>query len=178
RLARADDVGSPVARRQDGGGGGGPRHGDPPLSRAPKGQGDLDQPNRLDLRLDARPLVSRQVRQHIRRAEICGTVGEGVRRHGRGRPNDQGPGAAHKSRSDLDDDAAVPGQAGPEPQGSRGRLSLGAGRRRMTKRWLAALAAMLGLTLLVVTPLQAADLENTLYLDLKYGRVVIEMRPD
>jgi len=48
----------------------------------------------------------------------------------------------------------------------------------MTKRWLAALAAMLGLTLLMATPLQAADLENTLYLDLTYGRVVIEMRRD
>ncbi len=30
----------------------------------------------------------------------------------------------------------------------------------------------------VITMAQAADLENTLYLDLKDGRVVIEMRPD
>ncbi len=29
-----------------------------------------------------------------------------------------------------------------------------------------------------VSPAQATDPENTLYLDLKYGRVVIEMRPD
>ena len=48
----------------------------------------------------------------------------------------------------------------------------------MMKRWMAALAAMLGLTLCVATSVQAADLENTLYLDLTYGRVVIEMRPD
>jgi peptidylprolyl isomerase len=48
----------------------------------------------------------------------------------------------------------------------------------MMKRWMAALAAMLGLTLCVATSVQAADLENTLYLDLAYGRVVIEMRPD
>ena len=47
----------------------------------------------------------------------------------------------------------------------------------MTRR-MAALAAMLGLTLLMATPLRAADLENTLYLDLAYGRVVIELRPD
>ena len=47
----------------------------------------------------------------------------------------------------------------------------------MTRR-MAALAAMLGLTLLMATPLRAADLENTLYLDLTYGRVVIELRPD
>jgi peptidylprolyl isomerase len=48
----------------------------------------------------------------------------------------------------------------------------------MMKRWMAALAATLGLTLFMATSVQAADLENTLYLDLAYGRVVIEMRPD
>jgi len=48
----------------------------------------------------------------------------------------------------------------------------------MMKRWMAAFAAMLGLTLLMTMPLQAADPENTLYLDLTYGRVVIELRPD
>jgi peptidylprolyl isomerase len=48
----------------------------------------------------------------------------------------------------------------------------------MMKRWMAALAAMLGLTLCLATSVQAADLENTLYLDLTYGRVVIELRPD
>jgi len=34
------------------------------------------------------------------------------------------------------------------------------------------------LVLLLAIPGQAADLENTLYLDLEFGRVVIEMRPD
>ena len=48
----------------------------------------------------------------------------------------------------------------------------------MMTRWMAALAAMLGLTLLMATSAPAADLENTLYLDLTYGRVVIELRPD
>jgi isocitrate dehydrogenase len=38
--------------RQDRRGRGRARHGDPPLPRAPEGQGDLDQPDRLDLRLD------------------------------------------------------------------------------------------------------------------------------
>ena len=38
--------------RQDGRGRGGPRHRHPPLPRAPEGQPDLDQPDRLDLRLD------------------------------------------------------------------------------------------------------------------------------
>ncbi len=41
---------------------------------------------------------------------------------------------------------------------------------------LAALAAVLVLVLATAAP--AAELENTLYLDLKYGRVVIELRSD
>ncbi|HEY2891929.1 MAG TPA: peptidylprolyl isomerase [Dongiaceae bacterium] len=40
----------------------------------------------------------------------------------------------------------------------------------------AALAVVLGA--LAGTTAKAADLENTIYLDLKYGRVVIELRPD
>lgn len=40
--------------------------------------------------------------------------------------------------------------------------------------------AALALILVLLSPLagQARDLENTLYMDLQYGRVVIEMRPD
>ena len=59
RLARPDDFGAADPRRQDGRGGGGARHRHPPLPRAPEGQGDLDQPDRLDLRLDARPALPR-----------------------------------------------------------------------------------------------------------------------
>ena len=45
-------------------------------------------------------------------------------------------------------------------------------------RFIATLTlALLSLTI-TATSLRAADPENTLYLDLKYGRVVIEMRPD
>ena len=47
-----------TAGRQDGRGRGGARHRHAPLPRAPEGQGDLDQPDRLDLRLDARPGLS------------------------------------------------------------------------------------------------------------------------
>ncbi len=45
---------------------------------------------------------------------------------------------------------------------------------------LAALAAVLVMaaTAATTTVASAAELENTLYLDLKYGRVVIELRPD
>jgi len=46
------------------------------------------------------------------------------------------------------------------------------------KFFLAALIAFLGLAAVSSTPSKAADLENMLYMDLKYGRVVIEMRPD
>lgn len=45
-------------------------------------------------------------------------------------------------------------------------------------RMIRALLAVVGCLLLLEAPVQAADLENTLYLDLKDGRVVIEMRPD
>ncbi len=37
---------------------------------------------------------------------------------------------------------------------------------------------LLGAVIAFAGPARAADPENTLYLDLKYGRVVIEMRPD
>ena len=49
--------------RQDGGSRSRPRHGDAALPRAPEGQGDLDQLDRLDLRLDPRPVPPRQARQ-------------------------------------------------------------------------------------------------------------------
>ena len=40
------------------------------------------------------------------------------------------------------------------------------------------LAALLATTIMAPTGATAGDPENTLYLDLDYGRVVIEMRPD
>ena len=68
RLARPDDLGADDAGRQDRRGRGRARHGHPPLPRAPEGQGDLDQPDRLDLRLDPRPRAPRQARRHARRS--------------------------------------------------------------------------------------------------------------
>ena len=58
RLARPDDLGADDAGRQDRRGRGRARHRHAPLSRAPEGQADLDQPDRLDLRLDARSLLT------------------------------------------------------------------------------------------------------------------------
>ena len=43
---------------------------------------------------------------------------------------------------------------------------------------LRALAALFGLVLLAAAPARAADPENTLYMDVPAGRVVIELRPD
>lgn len=46
------------------------------------------------------------------------------------------------------------------------------------KRLLSFLTLSLGLTLLVSWSANAMDLENTLYIELESGRVVIELRPD
>ena len=43
---------------------------------------------------------------------------------------------------------------------------------------MAALMAALGIGAATASDTEAADLENTIYLDLKDGRVVIELRPD
>jgi RNA polymerase-binding protein DksA len=94
RLARPDDLGADDAGRQDGRGRSRARHGDAPLSPTPEGQGDLDQLDRLDLRLDARPRPSRQARQQPRTGQVRRHAGEGLRRHGRSRLHDQGSGAA------------------------------------------------------------------------------------
>ncbi len=48
----------------------------------------------------------------------------------------------------------------------------------MMARILKSLAFMAAALFLVAQPAKAADPENTLYLDLAWGRVVIEMRPD
>jgi peptidylprolyl isomerase len=45
-------------------------------------------------------------------------------------------------------------------------------------RWIRRFAGALGVAMMVAGTAAAADPENTLYLDLTYGRVVIEMRPD
>jgi cyclophilin family peptidyl-prolyl cis-trans isomerase len=49
----------------------------------------------------------------------------------------------------------------------------------MTHRWLARFVLVIALGIAAAaTPARAQDLENTLYLDLDYGRVVIALRPD
>ena len=66
RLARADDQRADDPRRKDGRGRGRARHGHPALPPAPAGQGDVDQPDRVDLRLDQGAGSPRQAGWHSR----------------------------------------------------------------------------------------------------------------
>ena len=70
RLTRPDDVGADDPGRQDRRGRGRARHRHPPLPPAPAGQADLDQPDRVDLRVDPRPRASRQAGQHPGRDQV------------------------------------------------------------------------------------------------------------
>ncbi len=80
RFARPDDVGADDARRQDDRSRSRARHGDAPLPRAPEGPRDVDQPDRVDLRVDARARAPRQGRRHARRDALRRDARAGVRR--------------------------------------------------------------------------------------------------
>ena len=71
------DLGADDAGRQDGRGRGRARHGHAALPPAPAGQADLDQPDRVDLRVDPGPGLPRQDGRH--------PGGHGVRPHPRAR---------------------------------------------------------------------------------------------
>ena len=66
RLARPDDQRADDRRRQDRRGRGRARHRHPPLPPAPAGQAHLDQPDRLDLRLDPGAVGARAHGRHPR----------------------------------------------------------------------------------------------------------------
>ena len=68
RITGTDDQRAADARRQDDGSGSRARHRHTPLSRAPEGQQDVHQPDRLDLRLDPRTGASRQAGRHAGRS--------------------------------------------------------------------------------------------------------------
>src|SRR6185437_7555852 len=136
RLARPDGLGADDARRQGGRGRGRPRHGDPALPRASEGQGDLDQLDRLDLRLDPRPVASRQARQQRRAGEVRGYAGEGLRRHRRSRLHDQGSRASGRLRPALALHHGLPRQG-------RGKSYEGDGGVSMSDLRKAAVAALL-----------------------------------
>src|SRR5690606_18847289 len=134
----------------------------------PAGQGDLDQPHRLDLRLDARPEVPRHLRRDPGGRGLRRDAGAGLRGDRRGRPHDQGPCAADRADPALDDNARVPGQARPEPAEGDGmnretsRAILGSG-VRATKRPGLLLALIIGgLMAMAADRAEAAEPENTL----------------
>ena len=78
-----------TARRQDDGVRSRARNGHPAFSAAPAGQADLDQSDRVDLRLDARPAAPRRAGQHARGGRLRPASRRGRRRHSRGWSDDQ-----------------------------------------------------------------------------------------
>ncbi len=82
RLARPDDLGSPVPRWPHGRSRSCPRHGYPSLPPAPEGSGNLDQLDRIDLRLDPWPGPPRQARRQCRSCQLRNDAGKGLHRHG------------------------------------------------------------------------------------------------
>ena len=84
--------------------------------RAPEGQPDLDQPDRLDLRLDPRPRRPRPDRRHPRGPGVRRDPRARLRRDGRERQDDEGPRAPDRARSGVPDDPGVPGLDRREPR--------------------------------------------------------------
>ena len=105
------------ARWQDRRGRGGPRHRHPPLPRAPEGQPDVDEPDRLDLRLDRRPEAPRQARRDARGHQLRRDPRAGVHRGRRGRGDDQGPRPARRQGRPLPQHRGLPVGVGPPPPG-------------------------------------------------------------
>ena len=93
RLAGPDDQRADDPGRAHRGGRGRARHGDQALPHAPAGQGHLDQPDRLHLRLDARPGAPRRAGRHPGGHQVRGDSGEGLHTDRGKRQDDQGPGA-------------------------------------------------------------------------------------
>ena len=110
-------------RRQDHRGRGGARHRHTALPPAPAGQRDLDQLHRLDLRLDARPRLSRPVRRDARGLRVRPHPGTGLHRDGGRRRDDQGPGPAGRAGPGLAQHHRLPRRRGPQPETHARRLS-------------------------------------------------------
>jgi isocitrate dehydrogenase len=64
-----------------------------------QGKADLDQPDRLDLRMDARPDLSRQVRRHPEVVKLCRNARARLHRNRRKRQDDQGSRAADRPKT-------------------------------------------------------------------------------
>ena len=115
-----DDVGADDAGRQDGRGRGGARHRHPPLPRAPEGQPDVDQPDRLDLRLDRRFEAPWQARRHSRGHQLRREPRAGVRRGRRGRRDDQGSRPPRRQGRPLPQHRGLPRRPRPPTRNEHG----------------------------------------------------------
>ncbi len=98
-----------------------------------KGEVDLDQLDRLDLRLDPRPGPPRQAGQQPGTGRLRPHPGKGLRRHRRKRLHDQGPGPAGRRQAVVADHRRLPRQDRREPEEGDGGLSH-APLRRIRKR--------------------------------------------
>src|SRR4051795_2744167 len=115
RLARADDLGADDPRREDRRSRGRARDRHAPLPPAPAGQADLDESDRLHLRVDARPGGARPARRDARRLGVRRDARARVRRNRRGGQDDQGPRAAHRPRPGLSLHPGLPRRGGRGP---------------------------------------------------------------
>ena len=102
--------------RPDGRGRGGARHRHPPLPRTSAGPRNVDQLDRLDLRLDARLVAPRQARRQRGARQFRFDAREGLRRNRRGRLYDEGPCALGRPRAEVALDRRLPRQGRREPQ--------------------------------------------------------------
>ena len=108
------------ARRPHRRGRGRARHGHPPLPAAPAGQGDVDQPDRVDLRLDPGPRPPRQARQHPRGHPVRRDPRAGLHRDRRERSDDQGPRAADLQGQPVAEHPGLPGGHRRQPAEGHG----------------------------------------------------------
>ena len=124
-------AGAPHPRRQDLRGRGRPRDGHPPLPPAPEGRGHLDQPDRLDLRLDPGLAFRAKLDGTPEVAQFATTARGRVRQDRRGRADDQGPGHAGRGRHPVAHHRGVPRRPRHQPRQGHGRLGYPA------RRWTA-----------------------------------------
>ena len=87
---------------------------------APAGREDLDQPDRLDLRVDPGDRSPGHARRHARGHGVREDAGGGLRRGGGGRRDDEGPGHPHLEGPAVADHRGVPRRARRAPAGQDG----------------------------------------------------------
>ena len=107
-------------RRHDRRGGGGARHRHPSLPPVPAGQAHLDEPDRVDLRLDPRPAAPRQAGRQPAADRLRDRPRGGRHRDRRKRQDDEGSRGARRTRPGLADDRGVPREPRREPAGQAG----------------------------------------------------------